>query len=579
VSRQTDPPPDDVTPQDRHTCRVLLIACVFGWLLIASVLFSAPNEIDRHDQARQGLYVVDVFYHTAGEGRSFWKRFFVQRDSGKHATKPPLYTWLCLPFALVQGEVNSQTIRYPAALAALGVMLLTFSLGRRVGGAPVGFGAAWCLMTNMHFGRLSTMARTDMLLCFFMLGALVCFLNGYGNSEKRRRWYMLMWLSMGLGTLTKGPVGIAVPLLGISAFLALERDWRGLRELRWRPGILIAAGVVALWLVPAAIVSGKELFQVMIVEEIADRVRPGGSKELGTPWYYIPKFLYLMLPWTLLVLSAVLDELHAKRARVLLVWAAVVFLFFSSVLAGQRKDYIFPMQPAIAVLIALSLLNRSKWASRAVLATSVVVAVIGLFCMLSGAFPELVIQVLESGRNISEKLRYKHLAGLKGSLVRLRWLNIVCGCSMIGGAAMGIAGSAKRRSHLMLAAMILAGLATIILSRIVFAPSSFYGTVAARARFCEKARETTPRGAELLVSGEINRSVLFLLRWNRKPLAPQRLAERLGDSDKPVFVVMRESTLLKLPQENRDALKEVLRSKPFVTKGRPCVLVALTNRL
>ena len=143
---------------------------------------------------------------------------------------------------------------------------------------------------------------------------------------------------------------------------------------------------------------------------------------------------------------------------------------------------------------------------------------------------------------------------------------------------MGIAGSVKKRPHLMLTAMILAGLATIILSRIVFAPSSFYGTVATRAHFCEKAREATPKGAELLVSGKINRSVLFLLRWNRKPLAPQGLVELLGDSDKPVFVVMRESTLLKLPQENRDELKELLRSKPFVTKGKPCVLVALTNR-
>lgn len=47
------------------------------------------------------------------------------------------------------------------------------------------------------------------------------------------RWYLLAWVSMGLGTLTKGPVAFLLPLTTIVLFLGWRAELRRLREVRW----------------------------------------------------------------------------------------------------------------------------------------------------------------------------------------------------------------------------------------------------------------------------------------------------------------------------------------------------------
>jgi 4-amino-4-deoxy-L-arabinose transferase-like glycosyltransferase len=81
-------------------------------------------------------------------------------------------------------------------------------------------------------------------------------------------------------------------------------------------------------------------------------------------YYFIPVLLAGMLPWTALLVDALMRawkrdagrQFQAKRF--LLVWAAVVFVFFS-VSSSKLVSYILPMFPALALLIGARLTQLS----------------------------------------------------------------------------------------------------------------------------------------------------------------------------------------------------------------------------
>ena len=65
---------------------------------------------------------------------------------------------------------------------------------------------------------------------------------------KAKRWYWGFYAGMGLAALTKGPVGVVVPLLAVLPYLWLTRRWRDvLRECRPFAGTLVFLAVAAPW--------------------------------------------------------------------------------------------------------------------------------------------------------------------------------------------------------------------------------------------------------------------------------------------------------------------------------------------
>lgn len=567
-------------PAGFPSVRQALVLSVLGWALLTAFLFGAPNDIDRYDQAKQGLYVVDAYYNG---------HFLLPRDLGHYPTKPPLYTWLCWGAAGITGGVDSYNIRYPAAVAALGVLLLTFWIAVRMGGPTLALASAWCLIANQHYARLATMARTDMLLCFFMLAALACFLRGRdagGLSEddaepvrralrRRSRWYLLMWVAMGFATLTKGPVGLLAPLIGIVGFLGWQRKWREVRTLKWWPGLLIAAAIPLAWFVPALLSGGSGYAQVTLVEELLDRLKGGGNKEFGAPWFYVPKLLYLMLPWSVIMIGAFVDEWRRERSRALIAWAVLVFVFFSLIPAGKRKDYIFPVVPALCMLMSVAVLRRGRWTRPAVLGTGIAAAVIGCVCVVIGAVPVSVVGVLEELQSLARKVQYRHLRGLEDAFVACRWYLMGAGVSSLAGAWLCVRGVPRERARSMMVGAVLAGLAFVVLSRTAFSPSGFYGTIEERGRFCQRVLDERPPGVELVCCSGLMRSVFFLLRWNEKPVVPDALPAFLAGCDKPAMVVLRDDALDELPASTRAKLVELFRTEPFGSERKRHSLVAL----
>jgi 4-amino-4-deoxy-L-arabinose transferase-like glycosyltransferase len=154
--------------------------------------------------------------------------------------KPVLFYWLQMPFFAVLGP-GEAAARAPVALLGAASVLMTYLIGARLFGPQVAWMAALVFATSFRPITFARLGHTDMPALFFELVALHAFLRGAQDASARRAW-IVAWAAVGLATLTKGPVA-AIPVVVWGAYLAVTRDWTGVRRMRLLPGALVAAAI------------------------------------------------------------------------------------------------------------------------------------------------------------------------------------------------------------------------------------------------------------------------------------------------------------------------------------------------
>jgi len=288
-------------------------------------------------------------------------------NDAPYTQKPPLYFWSAALLGSSGGRVTELAARLPSALCGLLCVALLVRFGTRGIarlGPATGALAGLLLVTAFEFAHRARRAQLDVMLTLFELIALLTFWRLQQGPQPRARDIVLLHAALGLAVLTKGPVGILVPLLVITTVLLLERRTRLLRELvpPWSLALSLGPGLV--WIATTLALAPAGTFAEAITENLFGRFFTGTSH--ARPFtYYILQFPVNFLPWTLLwplvgwfawnrVFVADADPQRRRRWRFLLAWVAVSFVFFS-LSAGKRGLYLLPVFPAAALLCAETL--------------------------------------------------------------------------------------------------------------------------------------------------------------------------------------------------------------------------------
>lgn len=280
-----------------------------------------------------------------------------------YADKPPLFFWLIGLSSYLWGGFTSFAVRFPSALLGALTVVLTFILGKRLYGLRTGFLSGIILATSLEFAYLSTRANIDATLVFFTTASLVCFFqwHRYRNGETDRQGTLKVlsiygfYVGMALATLTKGPVGFLLPLLVSLVYLAIQRDWMGMKEMRLLSGMLLFLVIVLSWYLPAVLKGGRPYLNETLFHQTLDRYAKGWS-HVKPFYYYLYNFPFEFMPWFLFLPAAMAygfsEELVEKRKEslFLLVWFAVIFLFFS-LSKGKRGLYMLPVYPATSLMV------------------------------------------------------------------------------------------------------------------------------------------------------------------------------------------------------------------------------------
>ncbi len=320
---------------------------IIGGLIAASGLILFFNlwarSLENHDYLRYAEVAREMI--RSGD-------WIVPRYNGAvYLDKPPLLLWLIALPSSLYGSVTPFLARLPSVLAAWIGVLVLFLWGKRMyGTVRAGMISAGILLSCYQYFSQARSAKTDMLLCLFILLAFYFFYLGYEGTQRRRILFFLSsFFFMGMGVLTKGPFGFLIPFPILALFLIKEKKARMLVSGEFILGYTVLLLVTLPW--PLLFV------QRFGLEECIALVRATHPLSRQAPFYfYFIEIWGQFFPWSLLL--PVLG-FYAWRERwkiwhseesLCLIWFVLLFLLLT-VFQVRVSRYLLPALPPLALML------------------------------------------------------------------------------------------------------------------------------------------------------------------------------------------------------------------------------------
>jgi 4-amino-4-deoxy-L-arabinose transferase-like glycosyltransferase len=333
--------------------------------------------------------------------------------------KPVLSYWIVAAFYKVFG-VSVGVQRLPIALGALVLILTAFALARAGADPPHGSGghaiesALWAAAGLAVAPRLMMFGRRifiDIYISMFMALTLLFFALAERYPQRRRSFLLLMYASVGLGVLTKGPVAAALPALVFAIYLVVHGELKRIREMMLPAGVAVVLAIAVPWYAALYHRYGWTYITSFFVGENIARYTEGlGVETRRGPFFYVPVVFSDGFPWSLCLFGAAGlwwadwrafrhepagggletrthgDRHLAFRIRTLLwIWVLGIVAFFSFS-AAKQDLYIFPIVPAVAALAGLFVAREDAAGTPArPMSLRITAGVIGLLLAVAGA--------------------------------------------------------------------------------------------------------------------------------------------------------------------------------------------------
>ena len=288
-------------------------------------------------------------------------------DGIKYFEKPALQYWLTAAGYEAFGVHHWTARLWPALAGYIGVLFIGY-VGFRLGGPTFGLYSAAALGGSLWYALNAHVLTLDAGLTLWMsvgLGSLFIAQRTEATALARRSWMLAAWGALALATLSKGLIGIVLPGAVLVVYTLITRDWALWRRLHLISGSIVFFALAAPWFI-AVSVRNPEFFDFFFIHEHFTRYLTGEHHREGAWWYFVPIFVVGILPWLTVFLWTAKRMWADARSeangfnwqRFALVWAAVIFVFFS-VSGSKLPSYILPIFPALALLIGWQLTRLS----------------------------------------------------------------------------------------------------------------------------------------------------------------------------------------------------------------------------
>lgn len=323
--------------------------------------------------------------------------------------KPPLMFWWIALISLPFGNVSEITARIANILPAFLILFIIYRFAKSVG-LKAALLSTVVLATAHEFYEVTFEVNTDILLTAFLLISWIAMFKLMEFGFTWKRW-LLLWIPMGLGLLTKGPIAPALSCLIAIAYAFPGHGWHGgwkrLFNLRPFTGAAICLLPFIFWCFAVYNQYGREPLDTILLRHNVQRfVEAFDHKK---PWYY---YLYtlpiVMLPWTLFMPVAAMQWWRAKKTKTPLpAWktfaltvVATVFLVFS-ISSSKRAYYMLPLMPWLSLLLGDAMSHIGQGRENIRIQKWITVSAAGMLLLL---FLYVVVgyPILDKHRSISE---------------------------------------------------------------------------------------------------------------------------------------------------------------------------------
>lgn len=306
--------------------------------------------------------------------------------AGDMSYKPPLFHWLAAICSMPAGHVSEFTARMPSVLALLFLLCMTYWFVKSSDTKPSSryrpLLSCIVLFTSFEVIRAGANCRVDMLLSALIASAMMLLWRG-GFSLRGYKWlkyWLLAALCMSGAVLTKGPVGMILPvgLWWIAAILwnKGEKDAAAWWKVTLLAMLLACVSLIlpALWYM-AAYQQGGEKFLSLVMEENFGRMlgKMTYASHVKPFWYNFVILASGTVPWCILLVLSLLyapwSRMHRPRldtprssmpkvwfrnisSQEFFCWVMMIGVFvFYTIPKSKRGVYLLPLYPFAACLI------------------------------------------------------------------------------------------------------------------------------------------------------------------------------------------------------------------------------------
>lgn len=288
------------------------------------------------------------------------KDWIVPMFNGQLRTDKPALEYFAMMAAYKIGGVNEGSARFFSAICGLLLVLFTFLIGYKYLGQKAAWWSALILLASPHLIAQFRLATPDPYLILLDTVALYCFIEGWMSSKiplprREWRWYVGMYIFLGLAGLAKGPVGLLLPALIIWLFLVVKKrfNWKTIRRLRPWWGALISLLFCAPWYVLVHIKTNgawtKGFFLVHNVERFSGSMGGHGGIFLVTFAFVLAG----MLPFTVFIvhtLGYVWKQRKENDLLLICIVATLCVIGFYALSRTKLINYTVPCYPFIALM-------------------------------------------------------------------------------------------------------------------------------------------------------------------------------------------------------------------------------------
>lgn len=273
----------------------------------------------------------------------------------KYFEKPPLQIWATATAFNLFGIGEWQARLWTALTGFLTILFIGFT-GARIYNARAGWIAALVLASSPMWVIGGHINSLDMGLSAFLVAALCSLLLAQTSSLKSntRNWMWACWAFMGLATLSKGVIGLAIPGMVFVVYSITAWDWKIWKRLYIVSGTILFLAITAPWFVLVA-QRNPEFLEFFFIHEHLQRFTQTAHSRTGPIYFFIPLLILGFLPWVAQIPGAIWQAWQERNRQfssgwLLTCWFAVILGFFS-LSQSKLPGYIIPIFPALALIV------------------------------------------------------------------------------------------------------------------------------------------------------------------------------------------------------------------------------------
>jgi 4-amino-4-deoxy-L-arabinose transferase-like glycosyltransferase len=286
-------------------------------------------------------------------GRGNWFKLTVFGEL--YDQKPPLPFWImAIVLKIYHGQISEWALRMPSVLSAIGCVIMSYYMGRRIGGERLGFLSGLVLLATPTLVDGAPTAELNLQFTGFI--TLACFM--WVMRERGKPMNIgsatLMWAALTAAFFVKGPLCLFVMLSAIFTECIIRRGEARVLDSRIQYGLPVLLLLVAGWLLLQRSIAGGEFVEKQVEGQTIQRMLHGDHSE--PPWYYLPRLFIMFPPWIFFFIPAIVKLYRQRKSiapELLAIFGWFVFPFILlSIVSGKRQAYLLPLTPPFALISA-----------------------------------------------------------------------------------------------------------------------------------------------------------------------------------------------------------------------------------